>query len=303
MSLRDLNNSNLQQYLPFSSLSDSEFNALNNIMSRELDLDADLYNILPNPDKSDENDSDHMLTNICSNYYSAEKINKALDTAGSKVFSFFHSNIRSLPKDIDLLNDMIYSVSHKPDILAVTETRLNDNTIDNVDIHGYTFYHTDSPTKAGGAEIYVRNNLKTMARPDINFSMQLVESCWVEIESSNFGHNVNKNIIIGCIYRHPKANIEKYTDELDELLKHLNQRKYQVVLLGDVNIDFLNSHQPTERYLDMLYENNFIPVITKPTWITDHTKTLIDHIYTNTPIDQVVSDIGLFDISDHLLVF
>ena len=69
-----------------------------------------------------------------------------------------------------------------------------------------------------------------MARPDINFSMQLVESCWAEIES------INKNIIIGCIYRHPKANIEKYTDELDELLKHLNQRKYQVVLLGDVNI-------------------------------------------------------------------
>ena len=45
MSLGDLNDSNLQQYLPFSSLSDGEFNALNNIMSRELDLDTDLYNI------------------------------------------------------------------------------------------------------------------------------------------------------------------------------------------------------------------------------------------------------------------
>jgi succinate dehydrogenase flavin-adding protein (antitoxin of CptAB toxin-antitoxin module) len=79
MSLGDLNNCNLQQYLPFSSLSDSEFNALNNIMSRDLDLDTDLYNILPNSDKSDENDSDYMITNICSNYYSAEKINKAVD--------------------------------------------------------------------------------------------------------------------------------------------------------------------------------------------------------------------------------
>jgi hypothetical protein len=66
---------------------------------------------------------------------------------------------------------------------------------------------TRHATKAGGAAIYVRNNLKTMARPDINFSMQLVESCWVEIESSSFSHNANKNIIIGCIYRHPKANI------------------------------------------------------------------------------------------------
>jgi hypothetical protein len=82
-------------------------------MSRDLDLDTNLYNILPNPDKS---------ANICSNYYSAEKINKALDTAGTKVFSFFHSNVRSLPRNIDLLIDMIYSVSHKPDILAVTET-------------------------------------------------------------------------------------------------------------------------------------------------------------------------------------
>jgi hypothetical protein len=53
-----------------------------------------------------------MLTNVCSNYYSAEKVNKALDIAGPKAFSFFHSNIRSLPKNIDLLNDMI---SHKPD--------------------------------------------------------------------------------------------------------------------------------------------------------------------------------------------
>jgi exonuclease III len=94
---------------------------------------------------------------------------------------------------------MIYSVSHKPDILAVTETQLNDNTAANVDIHDHTFYNTDSPTKAGGAAIYAPNNLKTMARSDINFSMQLVESCWVEIESSNFGHNVNKNVIIGCI--------------------------------------------------------------------------------------------------------
>jgi hypothetical protein len=29
----------------------------------------------------------------------------------------------------------------------------------------------------------------------------------------------------------------------------------------------------------MLYSNNITPVITKPTRLTDHTKTLIDHIY------------------------
>ena len=75
--------------------------------------------------------------------------------------------------------------------------------------------------------------------------------------------------------------------------------------MGDINIDFLRyiTHQMTEKYLDMLYTNNFLPIITKPTRITDHTKTLIDHIYTNMAIDQVKSGIAIFDISDHLPVF
>ena len=53
----------------------------------------------------------------------------------------------------------------------------------------------------------------------------------------------------------------------------------------------------------MLYANNFIPLITKPTRITDHSKTLIDHIYTNMPLSEVLSGIAVCDISDHLPVF
>ena len=64
-----------------------------------------------------------------------------------------------------------------------------------------------------------------------------------------------KNIIIGCIYRHPKNNVDHFTDELEKLLHYLNQCKYQVILAGDFSIDFLQyvTHQPTEKYLNMLY--------------------------------------------------
>ena len=44
------------------------------------------------------------------------------------------------------------------------------------------FTNVDSMTAAGGAGIYVCNSLKVIERPDIKFSMDLVESCWVEIE-------------------------------------------------------------------------------------------------------------------------
>ena len=47
--------------LPFFSLSDAEFNAVICNWRYDFDTDLDLFNILPNPDKSDDKDPDNML--------------------------------------------------------------------------------------------------------------------------------------------------------------------------------------------------------------------------------------------------
>jgi hypothetical protein len=75
--------------------------------------------------------------------------------------------------------------------------------------------------------------------------------------------------------------------------------------LGDINIDFLKyvSHPKTEEYLDMLYDCKLLPLITKPTRITNYTSTLTDHICINIPTHQTISGIVTVDISDHLPVF
>ena len=44
-------------------------------------------------------------------------------------------------------------------------------------------------------------------------------------------------------------------------------------------------------------------MITKATRITNHSATLIDHIYTNSPEKVIKSGICLADISDHLPCF
>ena len=54
---------------------------------------------------------------------------------------------------------MIYTLSSKRDVLAVTETKLNEKTVSNVDILGYNFYHVDLLTAAGGTGIYVNQKL------------------------------------------------------------------------------------------------------------------------------------------------
>ena len=126
----------------------------------------------------------------------------------------------------------------------------------------------------------------------------MVKSSWCEIISGN----ARPNIIVGCIYRHSTCNLSAFTSEFETLLKEISQ--YEIYILGDFNIDLLkySEHLLSEEYLNMLYSNNLLPLITKPTRLTHHTSTLIDHIYTNSNL-SVDAGIVLVDISDHLPVF
>ena len=113
-----------------------------------------------------------------------------------------------------------------------------------------------------------------------------------------------KKIIIGCIYKHPTCNLEQFRNQLNDIIKIINPNRHEIYIFGDMNINFLkfNEHAQTEEFLDMLYTNNILPIITKPTRLTDHTATLIDHVYTNC-LKNFTAGILTVDITDHLPVF
>ena len=98
------------------------------------------------------------------------------------------------------------------------------------------------------------------------------------------GTHCTKNVVIGCVYRHPKGNRELFhnTLRLKKQLGQLNTKGREVLVLGDFNENLLkyNEDKQTSEYLDMLLSLGFMPVITKPTRMTDHTATLIDHTST-----------------------
>ena len=73
-------------------------------------------------------DSDNILNCPRSNYYFLTQLNQLLDNTTSKCLSMFHCNIRSLPKHLSLLNEFLYSVNRKPDILAITETTIKPDS-------------------------------------------------------------------------------------------------------------------------------------------------------------------------------
>ena len=75
--------------------------------------------------------------------------------------------------------------------------------------------------------------------------------------------------------------------------------------MGDFNINLLEENDAKINcYLNNYFANNFIPCITLPTRITDHSATLIDHIFIKTPKKLLQNKCSsgnlIVDIADHL---
>ena len=71
---------------------------------------------------------------------------------------------------------------------------------------------------------------------------------------------------------------------------------------------FLNCsyHELTSSFIDLVYSYGYIPLITRPTRLTEKTATLIDNILTNDlqlPGQNNLNGILLTDVSDHLPIF
>jgi hypothetical protein len=77
------------------------------------------------------------------------------------------------------------------------------------------------------------------------------------------------------------------------------------IICGDININLLQQNlADVKNYTNALLSHNFIPTVTLPTRITDHSVTLLDHINVFKPLRDIgkITECGnlFFDISDHL---
>ena len=133
---------------------------------------------------------------------------------------FFNPSLQHLEvylNNLNLLEELLCSFDSKLDILGITETKLGEKSISNVNIKDYNFFHVDSLTNTGGAALDIANSLKAVPRPHIKFEIAQAESCWAEIDAGKG----KKKIIIGCIYKHPTCNSEQFCNQLNDIIKIL----------------------------------------------------------------------------------
>ena len=70
---------------------------------------------------------------------------------------------------------------------------------------------------------------------------------------------------------------------LYKLLDYISKEQKSIFLLGDFNANLMNynEHNQTNKFLDSLASNSFIPLILQLPRITSHSNTLIDNIFSS----------------------
>ena len=118
----------------------------------------------------------------------------------------------------------------------------------------------------------------------------------------------NSYTIVGVVYiphSEPKADMDIFSSTLFDIMDTVIAEHKHCVVIGYMNVDLLkfSVHTKKNDYLDNIFQNGFIPTITKPTRITSTSATLIGHMHTNNITTSGKSGIIMTDVADHFGTF
>ena len=134
------------------------------------------------------------------------------------------------------------------------------------------------------------------------------ESIWIE----KIHPDAKRNFIVGVVYRHPGSTIEcleEFTKQLNTIISKIEKENKKVFIIGDLNIDGMRvaENKHVEKFFHMLMDNNYLPLITKPTRVQDTSISIIDHVIINDKViktdTKIKSGVLYSSITDHLPVF
>ena len=252
---------------------------------------------------SDDDDNNELFTStVNSKYYNVSNFNKIkIDKKSS--FGLVHINIASLNKHFDDLDELLSRLKFDFDVIGISEHKISKDghPSNNISLSGYDeFIFEPTGTTHGGAGFYIKSGLDYVVRHDLKLNTpSFYEAIFVEIILPD-----RKNLIVGCIYRHPSESIREFTaDNLEPILSKINKEKKECALMGDFNVDLItsNGNNAASEFFNTLSSYFYTPFILQPTRL--RSKTLIDNIFLNSLEYAATSGNILRELSDHLVQF
>ena len=230
-----------------------------------------------------------------------DKYTSTILNSDNEFLSFIHVNIRSIRANGSDFYSYLETLRLKFSCIALTETWLKNDMDQTFSFPGYkSINRTRKNSHGGGVSILIKEGISYKIKENLCFINRDIECIFIEARLS-------KRVLIGVIYRPPDRNIKDFNSQLRIILDTVSDLHIPCYLLGDTNINLLNhsTHSETGNYIDLLYSYSFVPLINRPTRVTDHSATLIDHIFTNNLSPNILKFQGILltDITDHYPIF
>ena len=212
-------------------------------------------------------------------------------------------------RKIDFIKE--YVQNDKIAIMNITETWLDNDIKDDVEIEEYTIFRCDrKDIKRGGTAIYVRNKLE---------ASQLCELSHLKCEliAINIQSLQTVNIVV---YRPPKTKLEEFIvilNKIKEIYNEIEKPEPTIILSGDFNFPFVkwkrlpnnscsweyvantnatsDEKQQFEKLISICNDQCMLQIIDEPT----REGNTLDLIFTNEITISTAIDVNRTKISDH----
>lgn len=207
-------------------------------------------------------------------------------------------NINSLKNKLYDLEFFISTLLCKPDIILLTEIRINEYEHKFYNIANYeSKFSSRKPNKkkksGGGVGCFVLKDLK----------FNVIYDKSDDYDNFLFINLIDHNLNIGIVYSPPDANKNEMFNNLEQMLT-LDRS----IIFGDFNINLLDNNSNSVQYMDLILANNYFIV----NEVSNKFATRISHNNSRSIIDHAISNIEDLtcnfilndsDLSDHKYVW
>jgi exonuclease III len=137
----------------------------------------------------------------------------------------------------------------------------------------------------GGVCIFVSKHLKYKIINTDEYNIDKdIETCAIQLDS------IYNKVCVLTIYRSPKGNFKNFLKQLDLILQKLYKNKHNIIICGDVNVNYLSDNRDKSQLNAVLHSYNLSSIVKFPTRIGLNSHTAIDNVFIDT------SSIGKYDL-------
>lgn len=197
-------------------------------------------------------------------------------------FTVLTQNIRSINKNLDQFNVFLKRLNFMPDVIVLTESRLNQNSplyyINNYDYHCSKHFINQND----GIVVFTKKGL----------NVHIIEPSFKEANCLVI--QINQIYTIIALYRSPSfRTLDNFLISLeDTICKYDNET---CIVTGDININIIDSNiKLAGQYLDLMANYGYISGHNFPT----HDRTNLDHMFIKSAKKSEVA-VCLSDVTDH----